>query len=33
MKFDDYLDKMSLLVNEGKLEPDILAKCEMLHRN
>lgn len=31
MKFDDYLDKMSLLVNEGKLEPDILS--EMLHRN
>ncbi|WP_218071281.1 DUF2713 family protein [Escherichia coli] len=26
MKFDDYLDKMSLLVNEGKLEPDILSK-------
>ena len=26
MNFDDYLDKMSLLVNEGKLEPDILSK-------
>ena len=26
MKFDDYLDKMSLLVNEGKLERDILSK-------
>ncbi|EFA4074825.1 TPA: DUF2713 family protein [Escherichia coli] len=26
MKFDDYLEKMSLLVNEGKLEPDILSK-------
>lgn len=26
MKFDDYLDKMSFLVNEGKLEPDILSK-------
>lgn len=26
MKFDDYLDKMSLLVNEGKLDPDIFRK-------
>ena len=26
MNFDDYLDKMSHLVNEGKLEPDILSK-------
>lgn len=26
MNFDGYLDKMSHLVNEGKLEPDILSK-------
>ncbi|WP_146640852.1 DUF2713 family protein, partial [Escherichia coli] len=26
MNFDDYLEKMSLLVNEGKLDPDILSK-------
>lgn len=33
MNFDGYLDKMSHLVNEGTLDPDILAKCEMLHHN
>ncbi|WP_241012983.1 DUF2713 family protein, partial [Shigella dysenteriae] len=26
MNFDDYLEKMSLLVNEGTLDPDILSK-------
>ena len=26
MNFDGYLDKMSHLVNEGTLDPDILSK-------